>query len=232
MCLFPAFFHIQTAAKSRQDTRFSPGNNLKGSHPGICQFSVHSPLFSTIFRFSRILPARFFNTFSVSSDREMTGSPAESGRLCTIFRTPAGRQRSTGGSRDETRHRLCQCPAPSVSVPRSHTAARPGSRSVTLPPLQKKGQSRIPRSGHGLHKPGIARMARGEHTLPHRQGGRAVSHASCTPPLPGRPPVSLPTPPQGSTDRRPRTVYPRRSDVPWRRCRLRQSPHRRCRDWL
>ena len=155
-----AFFHIQTAAKSRQDTRFSPGNNLKGSHPEICQFSVHSPLFSTIFRFPRILPARFFNTFSVSSDREMTGSPAESGRLCTIFRTPAGRQRSTGGSRDETRHRLCQCPAPSVSAPRSHTAARPGSRFATLPPLQKKGQSRIPRSGHGLHKPGIARMER------------------------------------------------------------------------
>ena len=68
----------------------------------------------------------------------MTGSPAESGRLCTIFRTPAGRQRSTGGSRDETRHRLCQCPAPSVSVPRSHTAARLGSRSVTLPPAAEE----------------------------------------------------------------------------------------------
>ena len=162
----------------------------------------------------------------------MTGSPAESGRLCTIFRTPAGRQRSTGGSRDETRHRLCQCPAPAVSAPRSHTAARPGSRFATLPRCRRKAMPGFPDPAMAFTSQALHAWSGGEHTLPHRQDGKAVSHASCTPPLPGRPPVSLPTPPQGSTDRRPRTVYPRRSDAPWRRCRLRRSPHRRCRDWL
>ena len=114
----------------------------------------------------------------------MTGSPAESGRLCTIFRTPAGRQRSTGGSRDETRHRLCQCPAPSVSVPRTHTAARPGSRFATLPRCRRKAMPGFPDPAMAFTSQALHAWSGGEHTLPHRKGGRAVSHASCTPPLP------------------------------------------------
>lgn len=114
----------------------------------------------------------------------MTGSPAESGRLCTIFRTPAGRQRSTGGSRDETRHRLCQCPAPSVSAPRSHTAARPRSRFATLPRCRRKARAGFPDPAMAFTSQALPAWSGGEHTLPHRQDGRAVSHASCTPPLP------------------------------------------------